>query len=169
MIQRNQGGDPTGFLPFEPSKMPSLMQWFCALATGKDERRSRRRTERFVTLWISEAIHQIRIDAKAVSHVTDHHGLVHGPRIVADDKPLHSHAVGSDSTIVCRERMVAVHGFALGKDSVLPSVPERILTLKMENEVGLLADFLAVVVLYFAPPSDRAKELSVEAFHGSAI
>src|ERR1035437_2598913 len=133
MIQRNQGGDPTGFLPFEPSKMPSLMQWFCALATGKDERRSRRRAERFVTLWISEAFHQMRIDAKAVPHVTDHHGLVHGPRIVADDKPLHSNAVGPDGAVVYRERMVTVHEFALHEDRVLPSVPEHILSLEMEN------------------------------------
>src|ERR1035437_680737 len=148
MVEHDSGGGLAGFIPWEPSKMARSIQCFFFFAAGRDNFRNGRFAEQSVTLWISEAFCQMRMNPEAVSHIADHQSFMHGPGIVADDKPLHSVAIGSDGAIVCREGMVAVHGFALRKERVLPLIPERILTLEMEHQIGLLADLFAAVVLH---------------------
>jgi len=72
------------------------------------------------------------------------------PRVVADDNL-------SPPTRSVRRRSSLPrangHGprFALREDRVLPSVPEHVLSLEMEDEVGLLANLLTIVVLHSLP------------------
>ena len=104
---------------------------------------------------------------KPISHVSDHHGFVHGPSIVADDKPLYSHAVSPDAAVVRPEGMAFVHRLTLSKDRVLPPIPDRVLTMEMENQVGLFTDLFAAVILHLTPTGDLAEEGAVKLIYGS--
>ncbi|HZM02831.1 MAG TPA: hypothetical protein VFC44_07390 [Candidatus Saccharimonadales bacterium] len=106
---------------------------------------------------------------KTIPYITDHHGLVHGPRIVADDESLDACAIPADGTVVSIQRMTIVHGLTLDKNGILQLVPvDTVLALKVEAQVWFLG-LLSSIEIHNLHPPHFTEETFVEPFHFALI
>src|ERR1700721_385395 len=99
----------------------------------------------------------MRVNLKPISHVSNYHRFVHSPGVISNHETFYTCTSTSNGAIVDRERMLIVNLFSFGKHCILPSVPESIFPLKMEDQVGLFTNLFPIMVLHFASTCDQAE------------
>ena len=97
---------------------------------------------------LSHCWEEVRGNTSFISHVSDHHGVLHRPSVIADDKtsqPL--------VAVVAASRMVLVYRFALDGKGVVSGKNRERVPAQVKNQVRHLVRMLAVEIrhLWFSP------------------
>ena len=111
-----------------------------------------------IILPLSHRRQEVRSNRSPIPHVSDHHGLLHRPGIVADDKTLQSLVA-----VVAASRMILVHRFAFGHEGIMTNKDRKRIPIQEEDQVRHLVRVLAIEIRHLWLSARQSEHPLIEA------